>query len=76
MDKLRWCRQQKKGIRLIAPGKNVQGAYIIKAEEALDALKTSRTKSWKIIGAYYAIYNLPIRCLWALASSARFTHAP
>ncbi len=44
MDQIKWCMQQKKGIELVEPSDNLKDAYLIKAEEALDTLKTSNAK--------------------------------
>ncbi len=57
MDQIKWCMQQKKGIELVEPSDNLREAYLIKAEEALDALKTSRSRDWQLTAAYYTIYH-------------------
>lgn len=57
MDKIKWCVQQKKGIELVEPSDNLRDAYLIKAEDALDTLKTSKSKDWQLTTAYYTIYN-------------------
>ena len=49
--------QQKKGIELIEPSDNLRDAYLIKAEDALDTLKTSKNRDWQLTTAYYTIYN-------------------
>ncbi|MFT4311599.1 MAG: hypothetical protein ACMXYF_00020 [Candidatus Woesearchaeota archaeon] len=57
MDKLNWCLQQKNGIELIETNQNLQRAYRKKAEDALETIHTSKSRDWKIIAAYYTIYN-------------------
>jgi len=57
MDQIRWCMQQKKGIELVEPSDNLRDAYLIKAEDALDTLKTSKSRDWQMTTAYYTIYN-------------------
>ena len=57
MDKIRWCLQQKKGIELVEPSDNLMCAYHIKAEEALDTLRTSKSRDWQLTTAYYTIYH-------------------
>ncbi len=57
MDQIKWCLKQKKGIELIEPNNNLREAYLIKAEEALETLRTTKSKDWKLITAYYAIYK-------------------
>lgn len=56
MDKLKWCCEQKKGISIIEPNKNLSEEYIKKADESLEAMLINK-KGWKIITAYYACYN-------------------
>lgn len=57
MDQIRWCLNQKKGIEIVEPSDNLREAYLIKAENALDTLKTSKSRDWQLITAYYAMYN-------------------
>jgi len=57
MDQIKWCLNQKKGIELIEPNNNLRKAYLIKAEEALDTLRTSKSKDWQLTTAYYSIYH-------------------
>ncbi len=49
--------QQKKGIELVEPSDNLDKAYFIKAEEALDTLKTSKSRDWQLTAAYYTLYH-------------------
>ncbi|HIH37931.1 TPA: hypothetical protein HA245_03250, partial [Candidatus Woesearchaeota archaeon] len=46
MDQIKWCLNQKKGIELVEPSDNLRGAYLIKAEEALETVKTSKSRDW------------------------------
>ena len=57
MDQIKWCMQQKKGIELVEPSDNLREAYLIKAEDALDTLKTSKSRDWQLTTAYYTLYN-------------------
>ena len=49
--------QQKKGIELVEPSDNLRDAYLLKAEDALDTLKTSKSRDWQLTIAYYTLYN-------------------
>lgn len=66
MDKIEWCMRKKHGIRLVEPNENLRLGYLKKAEDALDAVKTSRSSEWKIAAAYYAIYHSLYSCLMAV----------
>ncbi|MFH1439087.1 MAG: HEPN domain-containing protein [Candidatus Woesearchaeota archaeon] len=57
MDQIKWCLQQKKGIKFVEPNDNLRKAYLIKAEEALDTLRTSKSRDWQLTTAYYTIYH-------------------
>lgn len=57
MDQIKWCLNQKKGIEIVEPSDNLREAYLVKAENALDTLKTSKSRDWQLITAYYALYN-------------------
>lgn len=57
MDQIRWCLNQKKGIEIVEPSDNLREAYLVKAENALDTLKTSKSRDWQLITAYYTMYN-------------------
>jgi len=57
MDQIKWCLNQKKGIELVEPSDNLRGAYLIKAEEALETVKTSKSRDWQLTTAYYTIYH-------------------
>jgi uncharacterized protein (UPF0332 family) len=56
MDKIKWCINQKNGIRIIDPNTNLADAYIRKAEDGLSSLRSNLTKDWKISIAYYTVY--------------------
>lgn len=64
MATIAWCRNQKRGIKLIEPNDNLSEEYIRTAEETLDILKSIRSKSrvWlattKYYCEYFAIYSL------------------
>ena len=57
MDQIKWCLKQKKGIKLVEPNGNLREAYIIKADEALETMRTSKIKDWQLTTAYYTIYH-------------------
>lgn len=57
MDQIKWCLNQKKGIELVEPSNNLRDAYLIKAEESLEVLRTTRIRDWQFTTAYYTIYN-------------------
>ncbi|NOQ37348.1 hypothetical protein GQ472_00540 [archaeon] len=57
MDQIKWYLDQKKGIELVEPTDNLRAAYFIKAEEALDTLRTSKSRDWQLTTAYYTIYH-------------------
>lgn len=57
MDQIKWCLNQKKGIELVEPSDNLRGAYLIKAEEALEVLRTAKIRDWQLTTAYYAMYH-------------------
>ena len=57
MDQIKWCLNQKKGIEIVEPNNNLRDAYLVKAEDALDTLKTSKSRDWQLTTAYYTIYN-------------------
>lgn len=57
MDQMMWCLNQKKGIELIQPNDNLKDAYLIKAEEALETLRSTKVRDWQLTTAYYTIYH-------------------
>lgn len=73
MKKIDWCKQQKKGIKLIKPNDNLSEEYYQNAEESLKVLKSikaTQSKMWlattKYYIEYFAIYSvlmkLGIKC--------------
>lgn len=56
MGKLDWCLRQKDGISLIEPNENLAKAYIKKAQDSLETMRTAQIIDWKIATAYYAMY--------------------
>ncbi|MCK4555759.1 MAG: hypothetical protein KAT83_04070 [Candidatus Aenigmarchaeota archaeon] len=56
MDKIKWCASKREGLRLVEPNSNLAGAYIKKAEEALESMRVNVIRDWKISTAYYTIY--------------------
>lgn len=44
MDKICWCAQKKEGLSFVEPNKNLVNAYIKKAEEALESMRSEITK--------------------------------
>ena len=57
MDQIKWCLNQNKGIELVEPSDNLRGAHLIKAEESLETLRTSKSRDWQFTTAYYTIYH-------------------
>ncbi len=57
MDQIKWCLGQKKGIKLVEPSENLREAYLIKAEEALETSRASKSIDWQLTAAYYTIYH-------------------
>lgn len=57
MDQIKWCLNQKKGIELVEPSDNLRDAYLIKSEEALETLRSTKVRDWQLITAYYTIYQ-------------------
>ena len=58
MVSIRWCKNQKKGIKLIEPNDNLCKEYIQSAEETLSILKDIGKKSnmWLATTIYYCEY--------------------
>lgn len=44
------------GIVLVEPSVNLSQAYLQKAEDAMDAMESVRSRDWKISTGYYALY--------------------
>ena len=64
MAEINWCKNQKRGIKLIEPNDNLFNEYIQTSEESLDVLKSiaGKLKVWlattKYYCEYFAIYSL------------------
>ncbi len=59
MEKINWCKKQKKGIKLISPNDNLSGEYYKNAEESLKVLKSikaTQSKMWLATTKYYIEY--------------------
>jgi len=65
MKKISWCKEQKKGIKLIEPNENLSDEYYKNAEESLSVLrsiKDTKSNMWlattKYYIEYFAIYSV------------------
>jgi hypothetical protein len=56
MDQIKWCMQQKKGIELVEPSENLRNAYLFTAEEALNILRTSKSRDWQLTAAIQTLF--------------------
>ena len=56
MNKIDWCRKQKKGIELVERKHHLSEAYMGDADESLEVCLNNKGK-WKVISGYYACYN-------------------
>ncbi|MFH0752644.1 MAG: hypothetical protein V1914_03545 [archaeon] len=56
MNKLSWCLKIKNGIELREPDEHLAEAYLKKAEDSFETMKTITSKEWKITTAYYGMY--------------------
>ena len=57
MEKIRWCLEAKGGIELMDTNTNLANGYILKAEEALEALQRVKgSRDWTVSTAYYSMY--------------------
>jgi len=68
VDKLKWCFEQKRGIKLIKPNENLAKEYIRSAEETLLILKDIEGKSnmWLATTRYYCEYFIVYALLMKL----------
>jgi len=55
-DKINWCFEQNKGIKIILPSSHLSAEYLKEADETLENVATA-TGKWKVITGYYACYN-------------------
>lgn len=56
MNKIKWCLEQKKGIKLIEIKPHLSDSYLKEADETLENVFSTSGK-WKVITGYYACYN-------------------
>lgn len=59
MEKIKWCKCQKKGIRLIEPNNNLAEEYLKNAEESMKVLKAvypTQSNMWLATTKYYVEY--------------------
>lgn len=56
--KIQWCIKKERGISLISPNENLAKAYVVKAKEAADVMRTLQEKSmaWAMSACYYSMY--------------------
>ena len=57
MEKIKWCCEIKKGIRLIDVSERISKEYLKESEEDLEEAKKAGRK-WKMISSYYSCYNI------------------
>jgi uncharacterized protein (UPF0332 family) len=55
-NRLSWCAGAKNGITLTGPNDDLAAAYLIKAEEAMEAMHSVASRDWKISAGYYSVY--------------------
>ena len=55
-DRLKWCKKQNKGIKLVEPNEDISKEYMKEARNDYDMISKSTVK-WKTITAYYACYE-------------------
>lgn len=58
MVEIKWCKEQKRGFKLIEPNENLSKEYMQTAEETLDILREIQNKSkvWTATTKYYCEY--------------------
>ena len=57
MVTIKWCKQQNKGIQVIAPNENMSLSYLGMAEESILALKcVEQSRIWTATTTYYTFY--------------------
>jgi uncharacterized protein (UPF0332 family) len=56
--KIQWCLKKERGISLIKPNENLSKAYVAKAKEAAEVMRTLQEKSmaWAMSACYYSMY--------------------
>lgn len=55
-NKLSWCARVKNGITLTDPNPDLAFAYLMKAEDALEAMHSVASRDWKLSAGYYSLY--------------------
>jgi uncharacterized protein (UPF0332 family) len=61
MDKLKWCMNQKNGIKIVKPSENFCKSYMMKAKNALRSMNLNFKEGideWAASAAYYARYHM------------------
>ena len=59
MDKLKWCKKQSKGIKLVEPSEEISKEYYQNAEESLKGLRSleaTKSNMWLATTKYYIEY--------------------
>ena len=59
MDKLKWCKKQSKGIKLVEPSEEISKEYYQNAEESLKVLRSiedTKSNMWLATTKYYIEY--------------------
>ena len=54
-DKIKWCLEQKQGIKLVEPNDNLSEAYLKDSKDSLESMVSSKGL-WKTVMSYYACY--------------------
>ncbi|MCB9358351.1 hypothetical protein H6503_00310 [Candidatus Woesearchaeota archaeon] len=55
---IEWCKEQRKGIKLISPSKSISNSLIEAAQETLIELQSTNSLMWKATMKYYLEYFL------------------
>ncbi|MBN1897105.1 MAG: HEPN domain-containing protein [Candidatus Aenigmarchaeota archaeon] len=61
MNKVKWCLNVKRGVKLIKPNENLSKSYIKKAEDSLISMRANLREGitdWASSAAYYARYHI------------------
>ncbi len=56
--KIQWCLKKGRGLSLIPPNENLSKAYVTKAKEAVEVMRTlqEQSPSWAMSACYYSMY--------------------
>lgn len=57
MSKLEWCKNKKRGIRIVEPNENLAKSYFEKSENSIKTMNRAPSEDWKIVAAYYTCYQ-------------------